>query len=384
VVAWLPSPRETLGQLDQFLDTFQGESLGDQVNAIRYDWQRQLGFDPFDPKTLGNLGFDPEQPWAIASGKDGFIAIVATTDSGTAGKRLRVMAKENLGATQERQSGNVTIFGEPFGSATIDTFAMRDENKALLVAFGKGCGDRLQAWPSAEALSSKPVDGKWVTFQQWWKKAESDGSIAGAAARVLVRGGSEIPYLKIPLPPGRQNALREGGQEEVQLRGTLLISPQRIELMGVVLGLDPQRVRDWMAPEQHVIGAGLPAHPLVWGRSTLKPQPLVHTARQLFGPLVGLIDKQLGTGELEHLIALGNGNAELAVELNANAPTAGGRTPAERAASLLDMLPLTATADLSETNAFDALLPRLEKGLTDRGVKATLDTTQVPAVLRAP
>lgn len=385
VVAWLPSPKESLKQLDRFLSTFEGESLGDQVKAIRFDWQRQLGFDPLDARTLANLGFDPEQPWAIASGKDGFVAVIATTDSGAALARLRVMAKENLGASKERTSGAVTVFSEPFGDTVLDSFAVREENKAVLVAIGKGCGERLAEWPSAQALNTKPVDGAWVTFQQFWKKAESDGSIAGAAARLFVRGGAEVPYLKIPLPPGRDNALRVGGQEQVQLRASLLIDAERIEVMGVVLGLDPARVRDWMAPsDAHVIGAGLPQHPLVWGRSSLKPQPMVHAARQFFAPLVALIDRQLGAGELEHLTALGNGNAELAIELNAQAPTVTGHTTAERAAALLDMLPVSATADLGETNAFDALLPRLQKGLTDRGVKATLDTAQVPAVLRAP
>jgi hypothetical protein len=376
VVAWLPSPQSSLAQLDKFLATFDGESLGDQVKAIRFDWQRQLGFDPLDAKTLGNLGFDPEQPWAVASVNGGWVAVIATKDSGSALARLRLMAKENFGADKQRTSGSVTVFSEPFGDTAIDVFAVREEAKALLIAIGAGCGERLEKWPSADALSAPFHDGVFSNFQQFWKKAESDGSVAGVAARLFVRAGGEIPYVNIPLPAEKQN---------VQLRGALMVEPERIELMAVVLGLEPARVRDWLAPsDAHVIGVGLPAHPLIWARSALKPQAMLQAARKYLAPVLALIDRQLGNGELEQITALGNGNAEVAIELNAKAPANVGRTTAERLSALLDMLPVTATADLREANAFDALLPRLQKALNDRGVKATIDAAQVPAVLRAP
>src|ERR1700729_2304438 len=80
MVAWLPSAKQTLTQIDSFLSVFDQESLGDQIKAMRYDYSRQLGFDAFDTRQLEAHGFAPEEPWAVANRGDGFVIFLPTTD----------------------------------------------------------------------------------------------------------------------------------------------------------------------------------------------------------------------------------------------------------------------------------------------------------------
>ena len=161
--------------------------------------------------------------------------------------------------------------------------------------------------------------------------------------------------------------------------------------MSVVMGIAPDHVRSWFAPQaSRPMGVGLPEHPFVWAHSSLKVAPLVAALRRSAdGPPRSspASTAELGTGKLDELLALGTGSGDLAVSFDQNAKmsgAAGNGNPRARLGAVLDMFPITALAEIEEPNAFDATLPRLQTALSARGVAATLDKEHVPASLRAP
>ena len=192
LIAWLPAAEQTLrtNSMD-FLAQFDGEALGDQIKALRYDYSRQLGFDPFDNAALRGAWlstggtFRGRQP-RRRHHRFPYRPPITTKPMQT----IATVAKDVLGATIIRKEEEILVYAEPFGNTQLDDLAVRQEDKALAIAFGREAAGRLQKWPRQGDLSAMPYDGSFHNFQQLWKKAESDGSIAGVALRAVVRGSS--------------------------------------------------------------------------------------------------------------------------------------------------------------------------------------------------
>lgn len=385
LVAWSPSPEQALADLDGFLATFERESLGDQLKALRFELAHQLGFEAFDPRALRALGLDPAQPWAAVFAGELTtppVWLLAANDPGAVLSRLRVLAKEAAGADRERVLGRgddrVVVLAQPFGDALLDVIAIRLAPHAVLVATGDGAADRLSSWPSAEALTKR--EGPFKSFGQQWKKAESDGSAAGAAVRMVARSGLEVAGLRVAEIFG----------EDAELRLALTMRQHRLDFFVSFLGLSQKALarlaRDSRKPTQRAPGAGLPAKAFVLARSELQPAALLAFARALspLRPLLDLLDGQVGAGRLDEALPLLTGECELAVELKSSfSPSPRPQSPNERLAALLDLFPITAVAQLTEPAAFDALLPKVEHALGARGINATLHTEAGMPVLRA-
>ncbi|MCC6806244.1 MAG: hypothetical protein IT381_02375 [Deltaproteobacteria bacterium] len=366
LVAWMPEPKASLDGARAFLAVFEQENLGDQLKTLRFEWKKQYGVDPLDEKTIAAVGLDLTKPWALAYGRASNTPLyfLAAHDPGTfLAYFKKVMADGWLiteAQTKSAPSGKIYVFAQPFGNATIEVAALRLGDDHVAIASGSQASAALAAWPSADAFSGK--DGAPKSFQKAWKRAESDGSAAGAALRVVAKDSAQV------LP-----AILAQRFAKAEVRAALSLKANRAELFTTLLGAGD--VRPLLAQEKTFApGVGLPDKPVMVARSQLNANELfaIATSLRLLQPLyarAGIDEKRIAD-----LLALGTGAGAFAVELVPQAlKNAGGRTALDRLRVLLDAFPVTAIAELKQAEAFDAALGTLEGELKQRGFAATLD-----------
>jgi hypothetical protein len=376
IVAWMPTAAGTIGQVKKFLATFERENLGDQVKALRYEWKKQYGLDPLDEQSLQSVGLDTAQPWAMAYDRTlrAPVYFLATKDPAKLLEYVTRVMKEGWlidkpltkGSGQQR----VYVFATPFGNTSIEVAALRLSETAAWLSTGPGASTALEAWPDPATFTGK--DGAPRNFQKAWKRAESDGSAAGAALRVVAKDSAKM------LP----RVLAERFAKDAELRAAVSIKEHRLELFMALLGAAD--VRPLFAEEGFAAGIGLPDKPVVVARSQMNASELfaIITGLRLLGPL--LERAGFDQARLSELIALGTGAGALAIELTPQAlRNVRATSTAERLRALLDAFPITAVAELKNAEKFDATLIEIESELKQRGFSATIDRSQKgPPVLK--
>lgn len=357
VVTFAPSPKDTLAATRAFLATFDGENLGDQAKALRYEWKKQYGVDPLDDKSLENVGLDLSAPWAMAYGKalESPLYFLAASDPSKVLEYFSGVMKSSWLIDAPKSLGKgVYVFAQPFGNTTIEVLALKLYDRAVALATGPKASAAIAQWPALD-------DHK--NFQKAWKRAESDGSSSGAALRIVAKDSANV------LP----RLLADRIAKDAELRGALSIKEHRLELFFALLGA--KDARPLFAEESgYAPGVGLPEKPVVVARSQVNASELyaIATGLQLVQPL--LRHAGLDEARVAELLSLGSGAGALAIELTPDAlKNAKASTTSEKLRALLDAFPITAVAELKQPEKFDQALVSLEKDLTKRGFSATLE-----------
>jgi hypothetical protein len=378
VVAWMPEPKGTAAALRSFLVTFERENLGDQVKALRFEWKKQYGVDPLDEQSLIGTGLDIEKPWALAYDKTLTTPVyfLQAKDPDKVLGFIKKLMKDGwlIDAPTVRGEKKIQVFSQPFGNAQIEVAAVKVTDTSVWIALGPQASSALEAWPDPKTFTGK--EGAPRNFQKAWKKAESDGSPAGAALRIVAKDSAQV------LP----KILAGKFAKDAELRAVVSVKEHRLELFAALLGKTD--LRPLFAEEKDFApGVGLPEKPIVVARSQLNAGELYSIAvgLRLLQPLLKTVIG-LDESRVESLINLGTGAGMLAIELAPEAiKNSKARSTAERLRTLLDAFPITAVAQLKSADKFDAMLPALETELKKRGLPATLDRSDKAApILRTP
>jgi hypothetical protein len=175
VVAWLPKPEGTLDQVRAFLATFDGENLGDQIKALRFEWKKQYGVDALDAQSLQSIGLDTAQPWALAYDRSlrTPVYFLAAKDPAKLLAYFEKLMKDGwlIDAPVVKGSGRqrVYVFAQPFGNTAIEVAALRLSETAAWIATGAQASAALTAWPNPDTFTGK--EGAPRDFQKAWKRA---------------------------------------------------------------------------------------------------------------------------------------------------------------------------------------------------------------------